>query len=435
MSAATCTRCGSIAPLTAWRGFTRWRGRLFFSSPSSTSVMICKECVGERIDQSYALGFDIHTHTWNVTCTPSCGAKVDGRSHQRQLMQYATFNSKYAFRLIKVVDDLPKINALVPLETLRYSRFFAQWPQEIYEAVPTLEQLVGQLSFNAKLESYGVPLYARRRHTLTFEVFEAAHHSTTGVIAHPQAGEPTLGLHTVAVTGVSEDGETIHFKNNWGATWGNYGYGTVSIEYLRICLSGIWTFWNARYGLHPYKLTLGSGGTNATNRARWMIENPVITYRLKSYPGDSWKVDIYESTSLADYSTVQCVQLRNGYGLRMGWAYIRHLEDKPLSIIEEIFVIPAFRQQGIGSYLEAACCELAESVNSVELQLFHHAADAMIVGTPPRRKVAREFGTKRGYEWRYRSRVHPPLYAVGFQKLSTPRPTSLLALVGSKDEI
>lgn len=350
-------------------------------------------------------------------CTSACGAKVDGRNHQRQLMLYATYNSKFAFRLIKLVDDLPKVNATIPLESLRYSRFFAQWPQEHYEAVPTLEQLVDRLRFNAELESCGVPLYARRHHTLTFEIFKAAHSSATGVIAQPHVDEPTLGLHAVAVTGVSEDGQTIHFKNNWGTSWGNHGYGSISIEYLRIYLSSAWSYWNSRYGLHPYKLTLGSGGTSASKRARWMTENPVITYRLKSYPGDSWKVDIYESTSLADYSTIQCVQVRNGYGLRMGWAYVRHIEDKLLSIIEEIFVIPAFRQQGIGSYLEATCRELAQSVGSVELHLFHHGSDAMIVGAPPRRKVAREFGSKRGYEWRYRSQLHPPLHAIGLKKL------------------
>ena len=55
----------------------------------------------------------------------------------------------------------------------------------------------------------------------------------TGQLSIPPKGQEILmGGHVVVLTGYNAEKEEYIFKNSWGDTWGNNGFGTMPKAYL-----------------------------------------------------------------------------------------------------------------------------------------------------------------------------------------------------------
>jgi GNAT superfamily N-acetyltransferase len=93
----------------------------------------------------------------------------------------------------------------------------------------------------------------------------------------------------------------------------------------------------------------------------------------------------------------------------MGWAFMCASEEGRVSQIRELFVMPAFRKQGLGSYLEGIASQEASELGYEEIHIILNNCDTVL---GPIRKTARDFATKRGYSWRWRQ--IPELGADGF---------------------
>ncbi|MGA2530724.1 MAG: hypothetical protein ABSG36_16405 [Acidimicrobiales bacterium] len=324
-------------------------------------------------------------------------------------MRRASLDRTLSFLLVKAIDGLPHLNGTLPIHGKRVSRFTSQIPQCWYEPVRSVDDLVDYLRLAANLESVGVPARARPHLQVILQLFESAHHSTTGIIRWPTPGEARLDLHAVEPLRLSGDGQSIEFWNCWGSGWGNRGNGSVGLDYLHAHFTEAWCTWNARWGLSCWKQELGLLNGKELRR-EWMLENPMFTERLRgTRSGDSWYVEVFNAYSLIDDSGVEVVQLRNGYGLRMGWAYQCHVRDTETSELRELFVMPAFRHQGIGSCLEGISCERAQAIGSTEMRLIVHQADGGVLAN---RGAARKFVTVRGYKMYWRHQTGP--IAVGF---------------------
>jgi GNAT superfamily N-acetyltransferase len=94
--------------------------------------------------------------------------------------------------------------------------------------------------------------------------------------------------------------------------------------------------------------------------------------------------------------------------------HVAHIPAKFFSEIREVFVMPPFRNQGIGGFLEGYACKESRDAGSGTMRLLMHEADS-VVGPP--RAAARTFGNHHGYEWRWRSTEGPRIAAVGVKKL------------------
>jgi C1A family cysteine protease len=90
----------------------------------------------------------------------------------------------------------------------------------------TLEQMQGCL-----VQGYpfvcGVMIYTS---------FESEEVTKTGIVSMPKMGwffgEAKLGGHAILIVGFDSINKTFTFRNSWGTSWGNKGYGTIPYEYL-----------------------------------------------------------------------------------------------------------------------------------------------------------------------------------------------------------
>lgn len=65
-----------------------------------------------------------------------------------------------------------------------------------------------------------------------YESFESPHTTQTGQVFLPGPKEATLGGHALLAVGYNNATQQIIFRNSWGATWGDQGYGYIPYEYL-----------------------------------------------------------------------------------------------------------------------------------------------------------------------------------------------------------
>ena len=63
----------------------------------------------------------------------------------------------------------------------------------------------------------------------------------------------------------------------------------------------------------------------------------------------------------------------------MGWAFLCGIRDTTESVITELFVMPAFRSQGLGSVLEGVSSDIARSTESTRLTVLLHEADVNVL--------------------------------------------------------
>jgi C1A family cysteine protease len=114
------------------------------------------------------------------------------------------------------------------------SKFASEPPQSAYlGAVPhkTLQYLsVAQdLSDMTNCLALGYPFVFGISVYASFQSDAAA---ASGVIPMPGANEQLLGGHALLAVGYDLDAQTINFRNSWGASWGDAGYGTIPFAYL-----------------------------------------------------------------------------------------------------------------------------------------------------------------------------------------------------------
>jgi GNAT superfamily N-acetyltransferase len=360
-------------------------------------------------------------HSEATACHPSCLARTYGKRAQIAALQ-GLFDrgAEQAFWLQKTIDGLPGVNASTQLAGARVFYFAMRQHglgRSLYEFTSGVDEFIRQLNVWGQHYSAHFPVHTLDSFALVFEVFEGAHSAASGEIREPEPGEKSLGLHSVAVSGYRDGGEIVRFANSWGAGWGDHGYGSVSRSYLEKYFHEALTRRPAKYGASLDKPALRDSPFESRRfRHAWLLNNPTWSAPLRG-PYGNWRGILYESISPEYGCVVECISVHNGYGLRLGWAFVYHRDDEsgnPISEIRELFCWPAFRRLGIGGYLEQTATERAASYGSGAIRLFMNEADA-IIGPP--RAAARLFGKQRGYEWRWRPTSGPRLAAIGIKRL------------------
>ncbi|MDD5730875.1 MAG: C1 family peptidase, partial [Candidatus Omnitrophica bacterium] len=65
--------------------------------------------------------------------------------------------------------------------------------------------------------------------------------SRTGIIPMPQDSEEAVGGHAICIAGYDDGKKIFKFKNSWGASWGDKGYGYLRYEYIRKYCQDSWS--------------------------------------------------------------------------------------------------------------------------------------------------------------------------------------------------
>ena len=378
--------------------------------------ILCSPCWGRMLQWNAQLGFDIHTHAATEPCSACCLTRQKGR-----FLQFASLygvERRRGFEIIKAIDGQPRVNGTQTIFACRLGYFcgggYAR--QMYYESIADPSEVARQVVLNEKYRRSGVPFYSLDSHLVAVEWFESSYRAPNGTISLPVRGEKSIGLHCIAVEGYDPTAETFRFWNSWGAAWGERGYGTISLEYMRQYYHEAFVTRKARWGPAPAK-------TNRIEKAEvdpkelrriWMIENPRARYLIRGR-GRSIEVTEYDTISPAFGNPVKCIELKTGFGLRVGWMFLRHaVGSSKYSEITELYVWPVYRRMGFGSWLENAAVQEARNYGSSEIRLLMNESEG-VIGPP--RAAARKFAMARSYTIWWRNTLAPRACATGTKEI------------------
>lgn len=139
-----------------------------------------------------------------------------------------------------------------------------------------------------------------------------------GVIEMPSPLDIEVGNHTIVLAGYDDQKERFIIRNSWGIEWGDQGYGYLPYEYIR------------RYTLEAWAVT-GIDDKSETNHDSGRAEL-------------SWGVLGFDRKILHGYEIVDL-----DLDERLAWAFSTESED--FINIEELFVRPVYRREGLGTSL------------------------------------------------------------------------------------
>jgi GNAT superfamily N-acetyltransferase len=423
----TCDVCGeSKVTEVVSRGIDR--GRMYIvrhSNPGfdpSAALAFCEECWPRWLMWRARMGFDLHwEHSYGAACHAGCLARQGGRRTQL-LAQMSMLTSRTdGFFAQKSIDGMPAINGSPLLMAMRMSHFLYRMLQRqaYYESIGDPTEVQSQLLRAFQLsEIIGVPRAQTDGILIIVEAFESWYKAPGGDVGMPKPGDKSIGLHCVHLTHYSDSGAILGFWNSWGSGWGKRGHGTISFEYLEMYFYEAFVTRRARFG--PAAWNFASPPDDMTRqdlRGRLMLQTWRQRIRKRGLHGENWVVEVYETPSPTTGRRVLCAEVQNGFGLRLGWAFLRdhHGPDGHVLEITELFVWPTFRRMGIGRFLEDVAVDYAAAWGCGELHLMMNEADA-VVGPP--RAAARLFAQALGYQWRWRNEVAPRRMATAIKSVS-----------------
>jgi GNAT superfamily N-acetyltransferase len=319
----------------------------------------------------------------------------------------------------KAMDGQPGVNGSPLLMAMRNACFNYRQSmrQSYYESIGDAEEVRRQFLLGWQLKADLGNRAFLDGMLIIVEAFESWYDARRGVISLPRPGDRSIGLHCVHLTHYADSGEILGFWNNWGSGWGDHAHGMLPFKYLDKYFYEAFVTRHARFGppLWNYASTPAPLPRQELYR-RLIAEAPRERVRLRRRKGENWVLEIYETWSPTTERRVMCADVQNGFGLHVGWAFLRFEpgEPRPLMEIPELFVWPTFRRMGIGRILEGVALDYADAWNCGEIHLMMNEADA-IVGPP--RAAARTFALALGYEWRWRNEVAPRRPATAIKRL------------------
>lgn len=121
-----------------------------------------------------------------------------------------------------IVNDKPSDDAFKDASDRKIS---------VYASIHTLNEMLTCLADGYPFVT-GVTIYTD---------FESKEASLSGDIFMPRRKEKCLGGHAILIVGYNKKDKRFIFRNSWGTSWGQYGYGTLPFEYMEKLSRDSWT--------------------------------------------------------------------------------------------------------------------------------------------------------------------------------------------------
>ncbi len=166
---------------------------------------------------------------------------------------------------------------------------------------------------------------------ITDQWFDAEH----GVITMPEPGDKIIGSHCVCIVGFDLANCNFIFVNSWGEKWGVNGFGFLPMAYFDKYFVSSWQ-------PHGLGLTQDYFRGKGTTRVIWGMPD-LLDYRERQR-------GIIHGAELFDGDNDE----------RMGWLFMVHRNGH--LDIEDLFVRPQYRKNGIGNQLVAAALEMSDNL-------------------------------------------------------------------------
>ena len=170
----------------------------------------------------------------------------------------------------------------------------------------------------------------------SFEITDQWFNALDGVITLPASTDEIVGSHCISICGFDMQMLAFRFQNSWGDKWGVQGFGYLPFEFFDRYLVESWV--PQLLGQFP----------------DW--------FKTKEVDSLSWRVRDFIGHSSTGGDVLHGLEIYDGTrDERQGWAFAVH-RDGHLDI-EELFVRPDCRQQGIGRHLVEGLLQMKAKLN------------------------------------------------------------------------
>jgi GNAT superfamily N-acetyltransferase len=291
----------------------------------------------------------------------------------------------------KVVDGYPESEWSHRLFIDRYMKGESGMAYTFYEQVHDFENVVAVGQINSILAAGNAPEAAMLNLTMGLNVFESALYSTDGHLTAPDEGERWFGRHNVAVVGVESD--KLVFRNTWGASWGDRGYGYVDERYFKPWVDTVCVVRRGDIGVLPATWdALMDLRANPPAFARSWVKRRNPWRRRIRHRGRSHMLLVFDAISIELGCPVELINLVSSGGELVGWTFLALGRRDERLIVEELWVKPQCRRNGYGTLLGQLACGRATELNYSAVAFLKHEADTYGVAGPGWDALAERLG-------------------------------------------
>lgn len=167
-------------------------------------------------------------------------------------------------------------------------------------------------------------LYSKHSASVAFEIDDSWFKAPKGIIPSPD-NQPISGAHSVLLVGYDDGAQWFIFKNSWGTTWGDAGYGYLPYSYF------------------PQRFVEGWAFT--------VPERPSFSRNSDQIELRTWGVKDLFGDTLHGVEIADCLADEI-----IAWGFA--IERSASLELEELFVRPNWRMKGYASQLTAEFSQL-----------------------------------------------------------------------------
>jgi GNAT superfamily N-acetyltransferase len=168
-----------------------------------------------------------------------------------------------------------------------------------------------------------------------------------GVIEIPQKDNEIEATHTILLVGYDDSSGYLTFRNSWGTEWGDKGYGYLPYGYFESQLVSAWVM----YYWRPSKLEI-------LHSEYFSVRSVQLTCT---------KIDSIVGKALILFDLHDLLARK-----KIGWCFVVPRDD--WLNVEEMFVVPSYRNKGYGKILCDGLLSLSSEIWS-PLRLWISYAD------------------------------------------------------------
>lgn len=211
---------------------------------------------------------------------------------------------------------------------------------------------------------------------ISFDVFKGIYNAPKGFVPLPKANEKKLGAHCVMVAGYSDEKQVISFANSWGEKWGDEGYGYLPYSYLEKYIIECWAVMYKK-DWQDWKQILSE------NNFKDKKGNSIKTQLCKVHP------IIYGRYPLL------VLDFYAPNGKIGGWSHFSIVDYGNVIEIEEIFLLPQYRNLGWGTKILEIIENTAKVYGISEIRGWVSVQDIV---TEERESMLKKYFIKSGFE-------------------------------------
>ena len=192
------------------------------------------------------------------TCVAFAGiVGVKEEEEKSEYRRYIELSPRWAYYKCKALDGIPDEEGTYPRVMMKVLAKFGV-PLEYYW--PYSPHQTDKPKTGAAKEAYRYRIKAYARLNSLFEMrqslivngsfiagvevfngFMGPNAGRTGKVPMPRPSERSIGGHAVCIVGYDDGSEYFKFKNSWGKTWGDKGYGYLPYRYMEEHSMDVWS--------------------------------------------------------------------------------------------------------------------------------------------------------------------------------------------------